>query len=205
MTQHDAGEPVWERAWAPSDGVNPIMIRLFAALMALVVLLTGAASAATLTARPSTVVFEGSAEYAIDVAGGAGAAVGLTSDDAFDLFVSGFFDPGAPDANPVDVDLTLTDVLSFDVAVNARAVEEVEIGAGFVALLFGDIVGSSASSFIGGKLLAIFTASAFPALSGDTAFELRRLDDVGVIPLPATALLLLGGLSVLGLVRRRRR
>lgn len=188
------------------DGVTPIMTRLFSALMALVFMMASAASATTLTSRPSTVLFSGEASYAIDLSIGSGEAFGLTTDGAYDLFLSGFFDANTQGDNPVDVDLTLTDLSTFDVAVNARELEEVEIGAGLVALLFGDLTGGSAGGFTGGKLLAILIDPAFPALAGDAAkFELRRLDDLGVIPLPATAPLLIGGLAALGLMRRRSR
>jgi hypothetical protein len=178
-----------------------MMIRLSAAVMALSMLAAPHVSAATLSALPSTVLYEGSVDYTLDIDLGDAFALGFTSDGLFDLSVSGFFDPGTTLANLRGEDLTLVDIGSpmLDV-MNARGIEEVELGDDFVWLLFGDLDGALAGPFTGGRLLAFFSD---PEGDGVATFELRRVDNVEVIPLPATGLLLIGGMAVLGLVRQR--
>lgn len=188
---------------------RPMTTALTAAFAALAFLIAGAASAASLSlgARASTTLFEGVAGYAIDVPGGVGLAIGGTSDDAFLFEISGTFDPGTPGDNPFGVNLLLTDANSFETAISAIRLEDIEVGAGFVALLFGDLIGTAAGGFTGGKLLAILrdpAFPAFPALTGDAGFELRRLDDLTPIPLPAALPLALAGLGALALAGRQR-
>ncbi len=179
-----------------------MMTRLSAALVALSMLLAVPAAAATLSMRDSTVLYEGTIQYEVDFGAGFGVGFGTTSDAERNLFVSGSFDPGTQGENPFDVALALIPVsLSDTDAIDAVGLTEVEIGTDFVALLFDDLEGALAGQFTGGQLLAFFSD---PELDGEASFELRRLNDLEVIPLPATGLLLLGGLAAFGLLRRKR-
>lgn len=174
-------------------------------LAACVMLLTGAASASTLSARPSTLIFEGPiTQYGLEQGLGIGFAFGSTTDALYLFDLSFVFDMGTPGENPRDVNLVLTDADTSDTALSAVDLEEVEIGAGFAAALLGDLQGPRASDFNGGKLLVILREPDFPAQAGNATLELRSLDPTTVIPLPAAAPLMLAGMSALVLVARRR-
>jgi hypothetical protein len=180
------------------------MTHAFRALAALGLLLAGLATpaaAAALSERPSTLVFSGTADYSVlpDI----GLALALGDLDGGLLFeASGLFDPDTMGENPSDVSLFVTDA-DFNVVLDAIDLAEFEIGAGFLALLLTDVLGAAADQFPGG-VLAILRDPAFPALEGRATVELRSLDDLGVIPLPATAPLLFAGVLALALARRRR-
>ena len=183
-----------------------MLTRLSATVVAFYLLLGSMASAAPLSSLSSSLVFRGDiTDYFIDILGGTGYAFGLTDDGNQDLFLSGAFDAGTPGQNPTNVVLSLTDLTAIDTTLDARSLEDIEVGSGYLALLFGDLIGTAAPQFTGGKLLAILGDPAFPAISGTGTFELRSLDDLGVIPLPAAAPLLLSGLGALAVAARRRR
>lgn len=180
-----------------------MLTRLSAALVALSMLLAIPATAATLSMRPATAIYSGTVEYLFDFDAGFGGASGQTGDGIYDLDITGFFNPNTLGENPVDVLIALIPVSLADTdLLDAAGLVDVEVGTDFVALLFDDLAGALAGQFTGGQLLALFSD---PDLDGTASFELRRLDDLGIIPLPATGLLLLGGLAVLGCVRRRSR
>ncbi|SEB03811.1 hypothetical protein [Rubrimonas cliftonensis] len=181
--------------------IRPMATALAAAL---VFLIAGMAAAASLSARPSTTLFEGSVGYSIDLADGLGLAIAATTDGAFLMELSGAFDPDTSGDNPFGVNLLLSDATTLETAISAIWLEDIEVGTGFVALLPGDLTGSAAGDFTNGKLLAILRDAAFPALLGDAEFELRRLDDLTPIPLPPALLLALAGLGALVITGRRR-
>lgn len=177
------------------------MTRLSAALVALSMLLAIPAMAATLSMRPATAIYSGTVQYLFDFDAGFGWASGQTGDGIYDFDITGFFNPNTLGENPVDVLIALIPVSLADTdLLEAGGIAGVEIGDDFIALLFGDLAGPLAGPFTGGQLFAFFSD---PGRDGEAHFELRRLDDIGAIPLPATGLLLLGGLAVLGCVRRR--
>ena len=176
-----------------------MMIRLTAALMALGLMFASAASAASLIDRTAALIYSGDMSYAIDIAGGQGSANNFATATTYEFVLDGFFDPGTQGANPTDVVLTLTDLSRIETVLDARGLREVEIGDGFLALLFDDLVGAGTGAFAGGQMIAILRDTAFPAETGVGTFELHR-----VIPLPATAPLLLAGFGALGLALRKR-
>lgn len=179
---------------------------LFARLLsaaALAIGLAGGAAGATLVDRPSTLMFSGTAGYEISLADGSIFTVDGVIDGGLDFFASGFFSAGTEGEDPFGEDLSVLDPAGATV-LNARGLAEIEIGAGFLAILFEDLDGDAASEFSGGLLLAIFRDDAFPALSGTATVELRRLNDLAVIPLPAAFPLLFAGLAALALAGVRR-
>lgn len=181
-----------------------VLLDRLAPAAALALCFAGAVEAASLADRPSTLVFSGTTGYEVSIANGDVFTVGGVIDGGLDFFASAFFDPGTQGANPVNEDLSVLDPLGAAV-LNARGVAGLEIGAGFLAVLFDDLLGDAADQFAGGLLLAIFRDGDFPALAGEATVELRSLNDLTAIPLPAAAPLLLAAFAALGFSRRRRR
>ncbi|WP_333834885.1 hypothetical protein [Rubrimonas sp.] len=159
------------------------------------------AVAATLLERPSTVIYSGVVDYEIDREVGVAFAIGAL-DGGLDLFVSGVFDPGTDGANPRDVAILVADADGTQI-VDAMGLDMVEFGPGSLALLLADVRGAAAAEFAGEGLLALFQDPAFPAATGVGTVELRRFDDLAVIPLPPAAPLLLGGLLSIAIMRRK--
>lgn len=132
-----------------------------------------------------------------DIGAGFGSAVGTVTDgmDLFNFEVIALFDPLDPLNAPM-ASLFITD-MNFDSYLDGL-LQSVEVGADYVALLFGDLMGSGAAMF-GSTARVVFTDFAL-----NNPFVTASVT-IAPIPLPATALLLLSGMGGVVVVARKRK
>jgi hypothetical protein len=150
------------------------------------------ATAATVTYTGTGVAYDvldlGSGEYD-------GSAIGTVTDgvDDFDFFVSALVSLIDP---PVG-NLLITELGGGAVILDGL-LEDIEVGADYVALIFGDLQGS-ASAMFGSKARVVFKDFAWNAATGVASVT------VAPVPLPATAVLLLSGMAGVMVMSRKRK
>jgi len=157
--------------------------------------------AVTAPASAATVLTGTGLDYDLDLGFGVGSAIGMvndgTDDYSFDLSV--IFDPIDPETS-LDGEVLITLLPGNDPVLLAGLLEEVEVGANFVALLFGTLSGDGAAMF-GSQALIVFTGFNPRSTTGTTSVT---VSSVAAIPLPASALLLLSGMGALAVARKRK-
>jgi hypothetical protein len=124
--------------------------------------------------------------------------------------MDGAYDIAPPALSAVNLLVSGVGAAGFDPAVEflAGVSTQTEFGFDYVAVLFGSLVGQGAPSF-GSRALLVFRADANSLVNDPqtgliTATGELTLSAVSIIPLPATAPLLLGALGAVAVVRRRR-